>query len=72
MEISINLFPNIPQSNISAWSTSAEWKNALLDFTFAFETKLDSLTGGCGQIGQNDLIQPPMKKCIAATLFVGH
>ena len=52
-------------------------KGTLWIFTFAkmesfFETKLDSLTGGCGQIGQNDLIQPPMKKCIATTLFVGH
>ena len=32
----------------------------------SFETKLGLLTGGCGQIGPSDLIQPPMKKCISA------
>ena len=40
-------------------------RNYIFLMQISFEIKLGLLTGGCGQIGPSDLIQPPMKKCIS-------
>ena len=66
MEISISLLLNSPHSNTHG---SEKWhfiKKYIFLMQILFETKLGLLTGGCGQIGPSDLIQPPMKKCISA------